>query len=296
MSRPSFHFFTLSLLALIWGSSFILMKRGLEYFDPSELAALRMTIAMTVLLPIAFRNLPTIRGRLVPLFLTGLIGNVIPAFLFAKAQTEIPSSLGGMLNSLTSLFTLVVGVLLFRMRATAAQVAGVIVALVGTLGLIGFSQLTQLSTYGRYSLLVVVATLCYGTAINLIKTHLQEVPPHHITALAYLLTAPFLAAYLFLGTDVVQQVASQPQAWTGVFYVFLLGVLSTSLAVILFNKLVQSTTPVFASSVTYLIPVVALGWGVADGESLDVTQLGFLILILGGIFLINLRKKPRVRA
>jgi drug/metabolite transporter (DMT)-like permease len=292
LGRPSFNFLVLALLALIWGSSFILMKRGLEHFDAPQLAALRMTIAMSVLLPIAFRNLRTIRGKFVPLFLMGLFGNAIPAFLFAVAQTRIPSSLSGMLNSLTSLFTLMVGVALFRMRVRGAQVAGVFVALIGTLGLIGFSHLAQLSVYGRYSLLVVAATCSYGIGINLIKAHLQEMRPHHITALAYLLTAPFLAVYLFFGTDFVARLGSRPEAWRGVFYVSLLGVMSTSVAVILFNKLVQTTTPVFASSVTYLIPVVAVGWGVADGETVDLSQFGYLILILGGIFMINLRRKP----
>lgn len=292
MQQPGYRnrfipYLVLGLLALIWGSSFMFMKRGLVYFDSAELAALRMTIAMAVLVPVALRHLDKIRKHFVPLFLTGFFGNAVPAFLFALAQTEIPSSLTGMLNSLTSLFTLVVGVVFFRMRARPLQVIGIFVALIGTLGLIGFAQLAQLDTYGRYSLLVVAATCCYGIGVNLVKTHLRDVRPHHITALAYLLTAPFLTLYLLFSTDVVSQLATQPESWRGLFYVFLLGVLSTSLAVILFNRLIQQTTAVFATSVVYLIPVVAVGWGVADGETVDVSQLGYLVLILGGIFLIN---------
>ena len=279
---------TLVLLALIWGSSFILIKRGLLYFDSTEVAACRMSIAMVVLLPIALRNLPRLRNHVVPLFFVGLFGNTIPAFLFALAQTEIPSSLSGMLNSLTSLFTLVLGILFFRMSPLRTQVAGVLIALAGTFGLIGFAQLMDLGTHARYSLLVVAATACYGTAVNLVKSYLHEMPSRHITSLAYLLTAPFLLVYLLFFTDFVPQLASQPESWWGLLYVALLGILSTAVAVVLFNRLIKQTTALFATSVTYLIPVVAVGWGILDGETIDASQVGYLGLILGGIFLINL--------
>jgi len=278
----------LSLLALIWGSSFILIKKGLIWFDPTEVAAYRMSIAMVVLLPIALRNLALLRRHAVALFFVGLTGNAIPAFLFALAQTEIPSSLSGMLNALTSLFTLVLGVLFFRMKPLRTQVAGVFVALVGTIGLIGFAQLFELNAHGRYSLIVVAATACYGTAVNLVKTYLHEVPSRHIAALSYLLTAPLLLVYLLAFTDFVPQLGSEPESWWGLFYISLLGIFSTALAVILFNRLIKHTTSLFASSVAYLIPVVAVGWGVLDGETIAATQLGYLVLILGGIFLINL--------
>ncbi len=277
----------LTLLSLIWGSSFILMKRGLVSFDSTEVAACRMSIAMLVLLPIALRNLSVARGRLLPLFITGLIGNSIPAFLFALAQTEIPSSLSGMLNSLTSLFTLVLGVLFFRLKSGLGQGVGVLLALFGALGLIGFGHLLQLSTHGRYALLIVGAAAMYGTAVNIIKSHLSDVRPHHITSLAFLFTAPFLLVYLLGFTDFVPQLVSDPQARRSFLYIALLGVVCTAFAVILFNRLISETSPVFASSVTYLIPVVAAGWGVLDGESIEIAQFGYLALILGGIFLIH---------
>ena len=277
----------LGLLALIWGSSFILMKRGLVYFDSTEVAAFRMSVAMAALLPIALRSLPTIRKHPAALFFTGLVGNAIPAFLFALAQTEIPSSLSGMLNSLTSLFTLVLGVAFFRTKPLANQFAGVLLALIGTAGLIGFAHLLDFSTYGRYSLLVVAASCCYGTSVNIIKTYLGDVRPPQIAALSFLLTVPVLSIYLVFFTDFVSQVALHPESRWGVGYVGVLGLLSTSFAVVLFNRLIKETTAVFASSVTYLIPVVAVGWGIADGEVIDRGQLGYLVLILSGIFLIN---------
>jgi drug/metabolite transporter (DMT)-like permease len=279
---------TLVLLALIWGSSFILMKRGLVYFDSTEVAAYRMSIAMIVLLPIALRNLSVLRDNAWPLFFVGLFGNTVPAFLFALAQTQIPSSLSGMLNSLTTLFTLVLGVLFFRMSPLRSQVWGVLVALVGTFGLIGFAHLLDLTTGARYSLLVVAASACYGLAVNIIKSHLRAIPPSHITSLSFILTVPALLIYLIFFTDFVSQVGTQPESRWGVFYISLLGILSTALAVILFNRLIKDTTALFASSVTYLIPVVAIGWGVLDGEVVAAHQFGYLALILCGIFLINM--------
>lgn len=286
-------FATLGLLALIWGSSFILMKRGLERFDSTEVAAARMSIAMLVLLPISLRNLHVIRGRFWPLLFAGLFGNALPAFLFSLAQTEISSSLGGMLNSLTSLFTLLVGVIFFRMRPRLLQTAGVLIALVGTLGLIGFVHLTQLSVHGRYSMLCVFGTACYGLAVNIIKVHLREVRPRDITSLSFLLTAPWLLIYLLAFTDFVPQLATGPECWPALGYIALLGTICTGLAVIVFNQLIKQTTTLFASSVVYLIPVVAVGWGVLDGEALAANQLGYGLLILIGILLINRPVRPR---
>jgi len=279
----------LGFLSLIWGSSFILMKKGLLYFDSTEVAAFRMSVAMFALLPIALRSLPTLRKHAVPLFFTGLVGNAIPAFLFALAQTEIPSSLSGMLNSLTSLFTLVLGVAFFRTQPRLNQFIGVLLALIGTAGVIGFAHLLEFSKYGRYSLLVVVAACCYGMAVNIVKTYLIDVRAPQIAALSFLLTVPILSIYLVFFTDFVTQIATHPESRWGLLYIGILGLLSTALAVILFNLLIKETTAVFASSVTYLIPVVALGWGIADGETIGRGQLGYLVLILGGIFLINAR-------
>lgn len=288
-------FATLFLLALIWGSSFILMKRGLEQFDSVEVAAYRMSSAMIVLLPIALRNLALIRGRFWPLFFAGLIGNAIPAFLFAHAQTEIPSSLTGMLNSVTSMFTFIVGVLFFRAKPYALQAIGALLALVGALGLIGFGHLTGLSTHGRYSMLVIAAAICYGFAINTVKRYLSDLRARHITALSFLLTMPFLLVYLLVFTDFVPQLASGPESWGALGYLTILGTVCTGFALILFNSLIRSTTAVFASTVVYLMPVVAIGWGVLDGETIEASQSIYLGLVLVGILLINLAPVWKLR-
>lgn len=278
---------TLSLLALTWGSSFILMKKGLVYFTPEEVAAYRITAAMLVLLPFSLPNLKTLKGNFVPLLVTGLFGNGIPAFLFAIAQTEIPSSLSGILNSLTSLFTLLIGIVFFKVATVRFQIIGVVIALVGALGLIGFSSLMDFGIYGKYATLVIIAAGCYGVAVNIIKYYLHDVKPSHITSLSFLLIGPGVAIYLLTSTDLIVKVATVPGAKLGLFYLTLLGVVGTAIAVIIFNRLIKETTAVFASSVTYLIPVVAVAWGLFDGESVELEQIFYMALIIAGIFLIN---------
>jgi drug/metabolite transporter (DMT)-like permease len=278
---------TLILLALTWGSSFILMKRGLIYFSPTEVAAFRISVAMLVLLPIALRNLSSFKGKVLPLFLAGLFGNAIPAFLFALGQTQISSSLSGMLNSLTSLFTLLIGILFFGMAAMRWQIIGVIVALIGALGVIGFENLTQFSDAGKYSLLIIIAAGCYGIGVNVIKSKLHDVKPTHITSLSFLMVGPPLFMYLLFGTNFLNTLSTNTESWLGVFYLSLLAIVGTAIAVIMFNRLIKETTAVFATTVTYLIPIVALGWGFVDGERVTMTQVSFMALILVGIFLIN---------
>lgn len=289
-SNKVLQWFTLALLALTWGSSFILMKKGLNYFTSTEVAAYRMTIAMIVLLPFSLRNLAKIKAKFWPLLAVGLFGSAIPAFLFAIGQTVVPSALTGILNSMTSLFTLVIGVLVFRLKTYTTQVIGVFVALIGALGLIGFQNLLDFGTYGQYSLLIVAAAGCYGVGVNVIKAHLHEMRPTHITSLSFLIVAPVLAIYLFGFTEFTHKLATKPESWWGLLYISILGIVGTAIAVVVFNKLIKNTTAVFASSVTYLIPIVALGWGLVDGEQIDPRDILYMVLILVGIFLINMKR------
>lgn len=263
------------------------MKRGLVYFSSTEVAAFRISLASIVLSPIAIRNLKKIRGNSMYLLITGLFGNAIPAFLFAMAQTQIPSALSGILNSLTSLFTLTIGVLIFRMQTTVYQIIGVLLALVGAVGLIGVENITELNADASYALLVVLAAAMYGTAVNTIKSKLPHMRPTHITALSFFLTGPWCLLFLLFQTDFVNQLKANPQSWNGVMYLTILAIIGTALAVVLFNRLIKETTAVFASTVTYIIPIVALCWGLIDGESILATDILFMLVILGGIFLVN---------
>lgn len=263
------------------------MKRALPIFSSDELAALRMLLASAALAPIALKNLAVLRQHWKPILITGLSGNAIPYFLFALAQTHISSSLSGILNSLTSLFTLLLGVAFYGQRTSKSQVAGVAFALLGAAGLIGFAALATFADQAAYALLVVLATLLYGVAVNTVKWQLAEVKPMHITSLAFLITGPACGIYLFTATDFLHKAATHPDFWSGSGYVAILGVAGTAIAVGLFNLLIKQTTAVFASSVTYLIPVVALGWGWMDGEPFQLTDLLYIAFILLGILLIN---------
>lgn len=277
----------LLLLALVWGSSFILMKRGLVYFDSAEVAAFRISVAALVLLPIALKNLDKIRGNFLALLVTGLFGNAIPAFLFAMAQTQIPSALSGILNSLTSLFTLAIGVAIFKMKTTTYQILGVLLALIGAIGLIGVENISGFNDDASYALLVVLAAAMYGTAVNTIKSKLPHMKPTHITALSFFLTGPWCLLYLLFQTDFLNQLYENPDSLNGVLYLIILAIVGTALAVVIFNRLIKETTAVFASTVTYIIPIVAVGWGLLDGESILATDILFMLVILGGIFLVN---------
>ncbi|MBT3648267.1 MAG: DMT family transporter [Flavobacteriales bacterium] len=293
-SNKFIQWIVLALLGLTWGSSFILMKKGLIYFSPEEVAAYRLSVAMIFLLPVSIKSLKILRGKFWPLLATGLFGNAIPAFLFAYAQTEIPSGLSGMLNSLTTLFTLIIGIAFFRAPILKSQIIGVLVALIGAMGLIGFEVIGSFGTYAKYASLIIMATACYGLAVNVIKSFLQEIKPTHITSVAFLLVSPAALIYLLVATPFVTTIMTDSSSWVGLGYLSILGVVGTAIAVVIFNQLIKETTAIFASTVTYLIPIVAIGWGIVDGETITFYDVMYMLLILGGILLINLSRSSIV--
>ncbi|MBL4624611.1 MAG: DMT family transporter [Flavobacteriales bacterium] len=278
--------FLLIFLAFIWGSSFLLMKKGLVAYSASEMAALRIVIAGIALLPFAVKNLKLIfssHGKW--LLIAALSGNGIPAFLFAKAQTVISSSLSGMLNSLTPLFTLVIAVFFFRVAIGSVKILGVLIGLAGTLALVYTSGTGAEESNYWYSGLVLCATLCYGISVNVLKEKLAELKAEVITALAFFIIAPPCLIYLLVATPVLDIMPTE-EGLTSLIYIGILSVFGTALAVVLFNKLIKHTSSVFASSVTYLIPIVALFWGFMDGELITWAQLGLFTAILCGVSLV----------
>lgn len=275
-------------LALIWGSSFILMKKGLTVFSPVQLAAIRVSSAFSILCLPAFYHLRRLRH--VPwaiLFLSGLLGVFIPAFLFGYAQTHVSSSTAGILNALTPVFTFIAGLFILKSQAASPyKLAGVIVGLLGSVFLLLSRSGGRLSI-DLYALPIVVATLCYGINGNLIKRYLHHMKPLHVSTLSLLCIAPF-ALVLFWVTGVPGMLQTgDSHTWQAFFYLFLLGTMSTAIALILFNTLIQQASPVFASSVTYLIPIVALFWGIVDGESIGWMHLVGMCSIVGGVVLIH---------
>lgn len=284
----------LIILALIWGSSFILIKRGLDVFSPGELGAYRIVAAATFLLPLSLPRVKTLSSQQVQnLILVGLVGSFIPAFLFAKAQTQLSSSLTGVLNALTPLFVVVVGAIFFQSRITRRNALGLFIAFLGVVVLVmvkegsGFSGFSEINTYAFF---VLLACLCYGFNLNLIKFRFVELKPVAITAISLLMVLPVALIYLMAGTQFAYKLVTVDGAWIALGYVTLLGVLGTALALILFNMMVKVASPVFASSVTYLIPIVAIMWGVWDGEVLLLGHYLGIAAVIFGVWVGNRKK------
>lgn len=282
----------LIILALVWGSSFILIKRGLTIFDAGEVGAIRILAACLFLVPLSVPKLRKLSKRHIQLlFLIGLVGSFIPAFLFALGQTRLDSGITGVLNALTPIFTLLIGGVFFQQKFSKANYIGIVLAFVGTAILLAAGSDGKLGTINFYAFFVVLATICYGTNLNVIKNYLADLNPVVITSVSILLVGPFAGIYLLTATDFEQKLATVDGAFEALGYISLLGILGTSLALILFNKLVQITTPIFSSTVTYLIPIVALAWGIWDGEQLVTGQLIGIATILAGVFITNRKKK-----
>jgi drug/metabolite transporter (DMT)-like permease len=277
----------LVVLALVWGSSFILIKKGLTAFPAGEVGALRIVSAAAFLLPIAVPKIRKLsaRQRWI-LLIIGFLGSFIPAFLFATAQTSISSSLSGILNALTPLCTLLLGAAFFGQAITSKSGTGLGIGFVGSLILVLGGTGNSLGEINVYALLIIAATICYGLNLNIIKNYTPELHPVVITSVSLLFVGPLATAYLFGFTDFAEH-AQQPAALWPLLAVIALGVIGTALALILFNKLVQMQTAVFASSVTYIIPIVAVVWGVLDGETLSVYHFLGMAAILCGVYVAN---------
>lgn len=287
-ARSWFPWFIFVLLSVTWGSSFILIKRGLEAFTASELGGLRIVIAWLFLLPFSFSRLKKYPLRTWLLFLAvGAVGSLIPAFLFAAAEEGIDSSLAGILNSLTPLFTLLIGISFFGIRPKWYNIAGVFIGLTGAIGLVSVSGTQNFALNMGFAIMVIVAALCYAVNVNVVKTYLHGIDAVTITVMAFFTVGPIAAAYLLLFTGIGNDLLTNPASLTGLAYVSILAVMGTGLALMLYNRLIQITGAVFASSVTYFIPVVALLWGIFDGEMFGAGFLWWIALVIAGVLLVN---------
>ena len=283
----------MAVLSLIWGSSFILIKRGLDVFSAGEVGAIRIVAASVFLLPIAVHGMKKVQKKDWFLLLcVGFFGSFIPAFLFAKAQTQIPSSVAGILNALTPLFTMIIGAVFYSQKFTPRTVLGLIIGFGGTVVLILAGTGGDLSALNYYALLVVLATIFYGANLNLIKFKIPDLNARTITSISLALVGPLGIVYLFFMTPFVDKLTSVEGAYFSLGAIVLLGIMGTAIALILFNQLVKMTTPIFTSSVTYLIPIVAVIWGILDGEELFLGHYLGMAAIIFGVYLANRKKKP----
>ena len=280
----------LILLAIIWGSSPILIKKALIKLDPFEIGALRLTLASFVLFPFLAKNLKEIRRKdYLILFISGIVGNVLPYFLYPIAQTKIDSATSGVLTSLTPFFALIVGVLFYKLKATRNNIIGLVIGFIGTSLLILFSNKSDGFSVDLFGLFVVAATLLYGINLNLVKYHLNHLKPITITSFSIVSILPITVYILFYLTPFLSHFNNFNNHSLEFGYVFILGVLGTSIATIVFYNLIKIKDTVFASMVTYLMPIVAIIFGVLDGEIINAIQLFGMALIMGGVF-INSKK------
>jgi drug/metabolite transporter (DMT)-like permease len=275
-------------LALVWGSSFILMKRGLEGFTSNQVAALRMFIAFLAVTPFIYKHVRPEFGKHWKNFLAvGLFGNFIPAFLFTKAETGITSALTGMLNSLTPLFTLMFGVLFFGMKTNWKNRLGVFIGFIGAIGLLFANGVSSFGSNLSYGVLVIIATVCYAISVNLQRKNLNDVNAITITVWAFTFIGPFGGIYLLLDNDFHGRLAENPAAMPALLYVAILAVVGTAISVALFSRLIKISNALFASSVTYLIPIVAILWGIFEKETLTGLHFLFIGVILAGVYMVN---------
>lgn len=276
----------LLVLTLIWGSSFILIKKSLIYFNPYQVGALRVLIASVLLMPYAILNIKNLpKKQFKWIVLSALIGNFFPMFLFPLAETQISSSIAGIINSLMPIFIIVLTLIFWRKETTQRQVTGVSISFAGAVLLtLGSGELGEIKWLPIGLLLF--ATLLYAINSITVKKKLAHLEPKALSAFVFgfALFFPSLIALVFSGF--FQEFQWNQQMVYGLGFVSMLAVLGTGLAMMLNYRLLHISNAIFASTVTLLMPIVAVVWGVLDGESLTLLQsIGTLIILAGLVFL-----------
>ncbi|MDR5589175.1 DMT family transporter [Christiangramia sp. SM2212] len=279
----------LIILSIVWGSSFILIKKALIGLSALQVGSFRIIFAALFLILVGFKSISRLyRRQWKWIIFSGFLGSFFPVYLFAFAETEIDSAIASILNATTPLLTLIFGVIFFRSVFTQNKIVGVIIGLLGTFSLILSGASINPDQNYFYSFLVIMATACYAMNVNILKTRMSDITPLGITAGNFsVLLIPAIIILFSSGFEFSDLTA---EAEASLIYVGILGVVGTGVAMIIFNKLVQISDPVFTTSVTYTIPVVALGWGILDGEVFSIWQLFSSFVILIGVFIVNRSK------
>lgn len=284
----------LIILSVIWGSSFILIKKSLDHFSPYQVGALRVLIAGIILMPVAiskYRLFP--KKHLKWLILAAFTGNFIPMFLFPIAETQISSSIAGIINSMMPIFVIIVGALIWKFETTKRQMTGVFISFTGVCLLaFGGDDSTQFKIFPI--LLLLLATLCYAMSTTTVKSKLMDVSSTVLSAFvfSFVLFLPSLIA--LLSTGFVSQFTFTKENMIGLGFVSLLSVFGTGLAMMMNYRLLKVSTPLFASTVTLLMPIVAIIWGVLDGEKLTALQFAGTIVIIAGLIFLRVKSKNKL--
>ena len=285
--------FYLIALSLIWGSSFILIKKALVGLEASQLGSLRIIFSSIFIFLIAWKNIFSIKKiEWKWITISAFLGSFFPAFLFAFAEKEIDSSVASIINSIVPLNTLILGMIIFKIESTKRQIIGVLIGFFGTYLLISSGLKLNPDQNYNYAGLVILCSFLYALNVNIIKKYLQHLSALTITVGHF--TAIILPAILvFLFSDFEFSSLEKDEVKTSIFYVFILALFGTALAKIIFNKLIKISSPVFASSVTYSMLIVSIFWGIVDGEKFSIYQLIATIIIVFGVILTN--KKAKIK-
>ena len=285
--------FYLIALSLIWGSSFILIKKALVGLEASQLGSLRIIFSSIFIFLIAWKNIFTIKKiEWKWITISAFLGSFFPAFLFAFAEKEIDSSVASIINSIVPLNTLILGMIIFKIESTKRQIIGVLVGFFGTYLLISSGLKLNPDQNYNYAGLVILCSFLYALNVNIIKKYLQHLSALTITVGHF--TAIILPAVLvFLFSDFEFSSLEKDEVKTSIFYVFILALFGTALAKIIFNKLIKISSPVFASSVTYSMLIVSIFWGIVDGEKFSIYQLIATIIIVFGVILTNKKSSTK---
>ncbi len=276
-----------AILALIWGSSFILIKNGLKVYPPMQLAAIRMFVSFLCLFPFVLTSFKKIQAKDWKwIIASGVFGNGLPAILFATAQQGVSSSVAGILNSLTPVMTLILGVSIFGMKASFGRISGVILGLSGAVILVTFSKGNQKESDFVSCMYIVIATFSYALSLNILRSKLHDVNSMLLSGFALFFVGPINGIFLFT-TDFIHLTTTVERAWFSLGSILLLSIFGTAIALVLFNKLLKISGPLFASSCTYVIPIVAMGWGFMAGEAIGLQHVVGMAVIISGVYMIN---------
>ena len=284
---------TLVILSLIWGSSYILIKKGLTGLTPIQLGSLRVIVTTIIMTPIGYQQIKHIpRQKMKWVALSAFVGSFFPAYLFAFAETEISSSITAVMVSLTPLFTLLISVFVFGEELLKKQVFGVLIGFTGIIVLIN-NELFSSSFNILYIMFIVLAAFCYAINANVLKYKLSNIPALGIVFMSFLFM--FIPAFIILcfSDFPFSDFASDPLIIESIIYIVILALFGTAIAKVLYIKLLAISTPVFSVSTTYLMPVVAIFWGLLDGEEFKLTQFIGTAIILLGVYLVTKKKAPK---
>ena len=283
---------TLIILSVIWGSSYILIKKGLTGLTPVQLGSLRVIITTILIAPIGYNKIKHIpKNKMKWVAISAFVGSFFPAYLFAFAETEISSSVTAVMVSLTPLFTLLISVIIFGEELLKKQVIGVIIGFLGIVVLIN-NELLSSSFNILYVMFIVLAAFCYAVNANLLKYKLPNIPALGIVFMSFLFM--FIPAFivLFFSDFPFSDFTSDPLILESIIYIVILALFGTAIAKVMYIKLLAISTPVFSVSTTYLMPVVAIFWGLLDGEEFKLTQFIGTSIILLGVYLVTKKKAP----